>query len=187
MVMSNDAAVYWAQCLNEIESKIAPMCFFSDIKDGASKIAENISRIACIFQTLDFFKENSHQISVDAVQAADAVCSWYISQFKLIFGDFSVISEDAQNANELMMWLERIWMQSGHVPIRKNSVRQLGPNKIRKKDALDRALNVLQNQGKIWISFSGIPGKNKLYTSINILDIHLRPLRCNFSICARFE
>lgn len=162
--MSDEAVRCWTQYFNNIESKLPLMGHFFDVQDGASKIAENIARMACLFQAFECFEhEINWQINASMVNAAHAICMWYMDQFKMIFGQQSVLSEEVKNAGELMAWLERIWAQRGLCPIKKNDILQFGPNKIRNKNALEQALTVLQNQQQISINSSPtLPGKKSI-------------------------
>jgi hypothetical protein len=98
------------------------------------------------------------------VHAADVICMWYMNHFKGIFGQQSALSADTQNANELMAWLERTWAQRNYFGIPKNEVRQLGPNKIRNKDKLEMALDILQKQGRLVVTTPvDRPGKKPVW------------------------
>lgn len=161
VTMSSGSARAWNHYYNQIEGTIEPMGKFADIRDGASKAAENIARLACLFQAFESCESpEDWQIGENMVHGADFICMWYLNHFKGIFGQQSALSADTQNANELMAWLERTWATRNNYAIPKNEVRQLGPNKIRNKDKLEIALDILQKQGFIAIapSFSQ-PGK----------------------------
>ena len=63
-----------------------------------------------------------------------------------------------------MAWLEKTWAQRNSLMILKNEVRQLGPNKIRNKEKLERALTILGAQGKIVTSHTPAePGKKPVH------------------------
>lgn len=165
VTMSSDAARAWNHYYNRIEGNIGPMGPWVDVRDGASKAAENIARLACLFQAFESCESpGDWQIREDMVHAADVICMWYMNHFKGIFGQQSALSEDAQNANELMAWLEKTWAQRNSLMILKNEVRQLGPNKIRNKEKLERALTILGAQGKIVTSHTPAePGKKPVH------------------------
>lgn len=152
VTMSSDAARAWNHYYNRIEGSIGPMGFWVDIRDGASKAAENIARLACLFQAFESCESpEGWQISENMVHAADVICMWYMNHFKGIFGQNSALSDDMQNANELLAWLEIRWAQRNSPGIPKNEVRQLGPNKIRNKDKLERALDILRKQERLFV------------------------------------
>ena len=56
--------------------------------------------------------------------------------------------QEEVDANELYSWLQR--EMTGRINIPKNHVRQSGPNKLRRNGRLDRALEVLRQQGRIY-------------------------------------
>ena len=165
VTMSSDAARAWNHYYNRIEGSIGPMGVWVDVRDGASKAAENIARLACLFQAFESIESpEGWKISEGMVHAADVICMWYMNHFKSIFGQQSALSADTQNANELIAWLERTWAQRNYFAIPKNEARQLGPNKIRNKDKLEMALNILQKQGRIIVvQYGGHPGKKPVW------------------------
>lgn len=164
--MSDEAARCWSYYYNRIESAIGPNNWWTDIKDGAAKAAENIARLACLFQAFESCEsQDDFQISAEMIHAADVICMWYMNHFKGIFGQQSALSAEVQDANELMAWLEKTWAQRNANFIAKNEVRQLGPNKIRSKDRLERAMDILQKDGKIIVAplNAVIPGRKIIY------------------------
>lgn len=152
VAMSSEAARAWNHYYNHIESSIGPIGIYADVRDGASKAAENIARLACLFQAFESCESRDEwEISEAMVNSAHVLCMWYMDNFKRIFGQQSILSEDAQNANELWAWLNTKWTQNGMQPISKNQIRQFGPWKIRNKNRLDIALEILQARGQILV------------------------------------
>ena len=151
VTMSSEAARAWNHYYNQIESSIGPSGMYADVRDGASKAAENISRLACLFQAFESCESpDEWQISEAMVNSAHVVCMWYMNNFKIIFGQQSILSEDTQNANELWAWLDMKWAQNNAWLISKNEIRQFGPWKIRSKKRLDMALENLHSRGLIY-------------------------------------
>lgn len=152
VTMSSEAARAWNHHYNRIEASLGYAGCYADVRDGASKMAENISRLACLFQAFESCESgDGWQIDVGMVDAANEICTWYMNHFKNIFGINDALSDDTQNANELLQWLEELWSRNGNNGIQKNYVMQYGPNKTRKKDRLEAALGVLIKRGVIFI------------------------------------
>ena len=145
---SVQAAREWCEFYNGLESQLKPNGYLSDVRDHASKIAENMVRMAALFHLIEGY---GTEISHDSVSRAASICNWHLMEFKRLFGDKQEISEEFRNAQILEQWLQS---NSSHICrwIPKSWILQYGPNKIRNKNALQNALNILSSQGKI--SFS---------------------------------
>lgn len=154
ITMSSEAARSWRKCYNQIETRLG-QATYADVRDGASKAAENIARLACLFQAFESCESTEEwQIQAPMVDAANRICMWYLERFKDIFGKKGTMSDDAQNANELMQWLEELWSRNydAHTGIPKNYVLQYGPIKTRRKNSLETALGILCDRGLLYIN-----------------------------------
>ena len=142
--MSENTVLAWNHYYNKIENGLGAQGRYADVRDGASKMAENIARLACLFQAFDSCESaEDWQISDRNVNAAEMICLWYMDNFKNIFGPADVLSEESKNASDLHAWLESTWQRFNNSPIKKNHILQFGPPKLRKKSKLDIALNNL--------------------------------------------
>lgn len=142
-----EADLRWVNAHNDIEASMAPYGYLSDMKDYAAKIPENIARMAALFH---YFEDGEGDISFEMVDRAAFVCSWYTDEFKRIFTPLPPVPVDQQEAQILERWLyEFVWC-AGKYFIRKNEIRQSGPGVMRNKIRLERALDRLVRDGKIW-------------------------------------
>ena len=139
---SPEAKARWLEVFNKIERGILPGGRFESIGDHASKLADNIARVAAIFH---YFEEGEGSISFDTLDAAVDLCCWYSDQFSAVFVPPAEAETDAL---ELDDWL-RSYRDRGYREIRKNKVLQCGPSKLREKKRLERALDILQDRGYI--------------------------------------
>ncbi|MNJ21305.1 hypothetical protein D3C77_156540 [compost metagenome] len=139
MHFSQEAKERWRDVFNEIESGIVVGGRFEHISDHASKLADNIARVAAL---LHFFDGGQGDISCGVLDFAVDLCCWYSDQFVQIFVP---PSQEDIDANNLLDWLYG-YFGKGHGEIRKNKILQCGPNKLRNKLRLERALDILQER-----------------------------------------
>jgi hypothetical protein len=151
-----DAELRWVKAYNNIELDMAPGGYLSDINEYAAKIAENIARMAALFH---FFEGGIGDISLDAVNRAVTVCEWHGAEFKRLFSLQSAIPIEQADAQLLERWLFDFVWKTGRTWIKKNEVRQCGPNTLRNKVRLDNAINFLILGNKIYIGVDNKKGK----------------------------
>ncbi|HDU8580784.1 YfjI family protein [Morganella morganii] len=133
---SAQAQTEWNAVYNYIEEQMAPGMPYYQVADCASKLANNIARLAALFS---FFADDSDIISEDNVKAAEAVCLWYMDQMIHIFSH-----RNGEYEKQLLDWLSVNYDNSGSEWIRKNEIRQYGPSLLRKGKLLDSVLDRLE-------------------------------------------
>ncbi|MDH4555722.1 DUF3987 domain-containing protein [Pseudomonas sp. BN417] len=136
---SPEACERWLGVFNAIEEEIAEGGRFCEMRDHASKLAENIARVAAL---IHIFEGEGEKISVKALNFAIDLCHWCSDEFYLIFVPPNPLPEEVQDAIELDNWLGRL-RREGAEWVPKNYIRKYGPNKLRQKIRLDRALEEL--------------------------------------------
>lgn len=147
-VISFDQAAAWAwtEFFNETESHQKQGLIYADIGDFASKIADNASRIAAIFSC---YEGRTDSINLESTQQAIELAKWYLAQFKMAFGTPYKISEEQQDAMALEQWAIKSPREvDGFIYIDKSKIMQFGPNPIRNRDRLNRALAWLEFHGR---------------------------------------
>lgn len=146
VVRFSQAAIHrWVSIFNGVEAQIRPGGRYFGMGDHASKLADNIARVAAIFH---FFEKKDGEIAVETLEAAIEVCFWYSDEFLRMF---SLPPQDEADALELDDWLQ-LKRESGERFVAKNIVLQKGPGHLRKVKRLDPAIEVLVAQGKVLMS-----------------------------------
>lgn len=149
LVRFSQAAVHrWLSIFNGVESEIRPGGRYFGIGDHASKLADNIARVAALFH---FFEKRSGDIAVETLEAAIDVCFWYSDEFLRMF---SSPPQEEIDAKKLDAWLQ-LKRESRERFVPKNSILKLGPNQLRDVKRLDPAIEVLVAQGKVLLSKFG--------------------------------
>ena len=134
---SYDAKKYWRDIYNEIEAEIDIGGRFQYAKDHASKLAEQVARMAALLSCVE--KGDGEDISVDILK--DAV------NIALFFSDvylqcFKRLPNHIRGAMLLSDYFQSLKEDGGRY-IRKNKIRQSGPSRLRDSKILNPALDVL--------------------------------------------
>lgn len=139
---SEEAANLWFHNFNEIEKHIGLKGYYFEVSDHASKLSDNIARVAALLHN---FQGEEGDISARTIEVSIKICKWYSEEFIRIFRP---IPQDKSDVLELKEWFVLL-LNRGQIHVPKNYVRQFGPNRLRFKERLDKALNTLINEGAI--------------------------------------
>ncbi|MHB1934822.1 MAG: YfjI family protein [Leptospirillum sp.] len=137
---TNEGQRAWIDVYNEIEADLGPDGDLSTLRDVASKAADNIARLAALFSLYG----NRESIGADEVSRAAQIVVWHLHESKRFFGEIKANPQDLLAA-KLDSWF--ITRKESRIP--KGEIQKHGPNALRKKNALDRALIVLMNLNRI--------------------------------------
>lgn len=145
---SPEAQVSWMIFYNRVEADLVSGGYLEDVKDGASKIADNLARIAALFH---YFDGNEGDISLDTLNRAAAISEWYLHEFKRLFASEPEVPIEILDAEVLEKWLVNfVRRYPWGSEIKKNVIAQLGPNLLRaNKLRREAALYILSTQNKV--------------------------------------
>ena len=150
---SAPAQIEWESIFNNIEFSIRPGGEFCEARDYASKVAENIARLAGVFHAFEGYEGT--KISVETLRSATTVVLWFTQEFVRLFSPPDPLHETIQDAYLLQDWLVKLVRSRGWDIVQKNFVLQRGPNQLRTKDRLEWALNCLQAGGRLTLVKQG--------------------------------
>lgn len=139
---SPEACHRYHELSNWVESQIALGGRYFDAGDHASKLMENVGRVAAVLHHFEGFEG---PISHGTLNAASEICdaaSWDFARL------FVPPPQEQQDAMLLADYFNHL-RGAGWQGIAKNRVRQYGPNVLRNKDRLDCAITTLCSQGLI--------------------------------------
>jgi len=137
-----EAGEVWLRVYNEIESNIKVKGRFDQVSDHASKLADNIARVAALLHHFEGFEGD---VSWSTLQFSIDFCLWCSDEFYKLFLPKSQEELDAIVLEEWLL-LER---KRGDFRISKTRIRQYGPNKLRDKKRLDSALEKLYIENRV--------------------------------------
>ncbi|WP_286975049.1 YfjI family protein [Pseudomonas sp.] len=139
---SSSACNRWLEVFNDIESNIKLGGRFCEAGDHASKLMDNISRVAAILHIFEGYDED---ISLGTLNFAIDFCLWCSDEFCKLFVPPREVDLDVR---ELRVWLDRYYVD-GYRDVKKNHILQCGPRRLRNKKRLDAALDELYSLGEI--------------------------------------
>lgn len=160
MSFSVEAKEAWIQFHDMIEIQLHQTGDLYDVRDVASKIADNAARLAALFQ--GFEKEIDSEIQLDVFEKASRIVLWHLNESKRFFRELS-LSPELTNLVKLEKWLVTYCERNNVDKIPTKIVLQYGPASMRTEQALFETINMLQqyHHAKIVIS------SRKKWTEIN--------------------
>ena len=149
MPLSPEAKTAWIEYHDAIESELASGGDLYDVRDVASKSADNAARLATLFQ---IFEGGGGAIGADAFERASCITAWHLSEARRFFGELALPVEFA-NAARLDKWLIDHCQRDRTLEVGKRYVRQHGP--LRDGTSLDAAIRELAEHDRLWIVKEG--------------------------------
>ncbi len=153
LTFSEQATALWIEFSNQIEGAIGKTGSLNDIKDYASKVLNNTSRIAALLHYYEYGYKygqsgSTQQISFNNLQAAIQLVEYYIAQFKFLFGEKTFQQEAWELSKIVHDYLVRNY-GNNCIRFQKDWLYRNGPKQTRKKEKLDAALGTLMQNGYV--------------------------------------
>lgn len=144
MGWSPEAASLFQQITYDIKRETEPGGHFANVLDHASRLPEQIARVAAVLQ---FLEDPDQDISAALLMDALNICMYCSDCYVKLF---DTPPREVRDARMLSEWLNlNMRSRTGLRLVNKNSIRQFGPNALRGMNRLNHALMVLQQEGKI--------------------------------------
>lgn len=144
---SVSAQALWENIFNTVESSILPGGEFCEARDYASKVAENIARLAGVLHVFEGFEGT--KISDLTLGAAADIVIWYAREFIRLFSPPSAHDVISDYARALDEWLIDFCKTTGLLYIPRNDLLQIGPNKLRRRDIMSIAIQRLVETNRV--------------------------------------
>jgi putative DNA primase/helicase len=158
LTLTPAAKAAWVAYHDAIESELASGGELHDVRDVASKSADNVARLAALFQV---FEHGIGAVEDDAIERASPIVAWHLSEARRFFGELALPAELA-DAARLDSWLIEYCKRGRTHFVGKNYVRQHGP--LRDGARLDTAIRELAELDRLRLEKDG-----------KRLTIHLNP------------
>ena len=143
--MSPAAKEIWIAFHDQIEAQLAGGGELFDVRDVASKIADNAARLAAQFHV---FEGTIGPISIDAIESGARIAAWHLNESRRFFGELALPAEIANSARLDAWLLDRCRRQyTDKVTIR--CIQQFGPRDLREKITLTPAVAGLEELGRL--------------------------------------
>lgn len=157
--LAPDAKAAWVGYHDAIESELATGGELYDVRDVASKSADNAARLAALFQQFEHGMGGA--VGLDSFERASRITAWHLSEARRFFGELALPAELA-DAARLDSWLIEHCSRARAHFVGKNHVRQHGP--LRDGARLDTAIRELAELDRLRLEKDG-----------KRLTIHLNP------------
>ncbi|MBX3325886.1 MAG: DUF3987 domain-containing protein, partial [Nitrospira sp.] len=148
-----EAKAAWVTFHDAIEEKLKTGGELCDVRDMASKIADNAARIAALFQ---YFCSNfsSSNVTFGQMEASCRIAAWYLHEARRFFSELALPPEFAWPAR-LETWLIKYCQKQTVTRIKTGVVQQYGPGGLRTKAPLMAAVKQLENLHRIRVHEEG--------------------------------
>lgn len=148
--LTPEAKAAWVDYHDTIECELASGGELYDVRDVASKSADNAARLAALFQIFEHGPGGA--IGLDCFQSAGRIAAWHLNESRRFFGEL-VLPMEMADAARLDGWLIEHCRrgQTSFVPTRE--AQRLGP--VRDKDRLATALRELAELERVQVTQEG--------------------------------
>ena len=138
-----EAKAAWIAYHDAIEAELKAGGELFDVRDVASKSADNAARLAALFT---LFETGAAEIDADTFEGAARLAAWHLNESRRFFGELAQAAELA-DAARLDEWLMTYLRREGVGIVAKNHVRQYGP--LRDGSRLDNAIQELDDLDRL--------------------------------------
>ncbi|MCJ2366581.1 YfjI family protein [Aeromonas dhakensis] len=145
LTLSPEAAAKWHAEYNRIELMCGQTSSLREYRDYASKQLEHVARIAGV---LEAFVTGNVVVSEHTMHTAIKLASYYLDSFIHLMAD-DALPEDMEDMVLLEAWLQNNHWRFDFRGIPKNYLLKYGPNRLRSRERLNRALDNLLIKGKL--------------------------------------
>jgi len=153
MQLSPEAKAEWVTFHDTVEHKLRAGGEFADLRDTASKVADNAVRLAAIFAYFET-RTPATPVSLEHMRSGVAVATWHLYESQRFFAELAITNEQSDAAN-LNDWLVSYCNKNALQQLTKRNIQQLGPSPTRNVDRRDRALELLSNGGRVTLVKQG--------------------------------
>ncbi|MDH0148784.1 YfjI family protein [Stutzerimonas stutzeri] len=144
---STDAESRWVSTYNKIEAGLQDGGEYERSKDHASKLSENVARVAAI---LHYFEGGDGTISLQELKSAEKIVLECSKTFR---EEFTFMPKIVNDAEALYNWLQlKCSDRKVFRWIEKNTILQKGPTRLRSASKLNQALDCLVATGRVLIN-----------------------------------
>jgi putative DNA primase/helicase len=144
LTLSPEAKRAWVAFHDAIEAELSTGGDLHEVRDVASKTADNAARLAALFHT---FTGKVGPIDLDAMESASRIAAWHLHEARRFLGELAMPAELA-NPARLESWLLDYCKRQQADAVSTKTVLQYGPASLRDKAAIDVAIAELAELGR---------------------------------------
>ena len=153
LMLAPDAKAAWVTFHDAIERELASGGDLYDVRDVASKSADNAARLAALFQIFEHGMGGA--IGLECFESASRIAAWHLNESRRFF-DGLALPKELADAVMLDRWLLDYCRRVGSGIVRRREVQQnVTPVHLRQKGPLDAALSELIEAGRVRLVHEG--------------------------------
>jgi putative DNA primase/helicase len=147
--LTPEAKAAWVEYHDTIERELASGGELYDVRDVASKSADNAVRLAALFQ---MFSGTVGAVGIEAFESAAPIAAWHLYEARRFFGELALPAEMA-DATRLDGWLIETCNRERCTAVPTREAQRLGP--VREKMRLEAALRELTELDRVLVVQDG--------------------------------
>jgi putative DNA primase/helicase len=140
--LSPDAKSVWMAFHDAIESGLGVGGELQDIRDVASKTADNCARLAALFHHF-CSKSSSSMVAVKHMESASRIAAWHLNEARRFFNELAIPSE-LFNPARLDAWLLAYCRREKTHVVPTRKVQQFGPYGLRERALIEKVMKELE-------------------------------------------
>lgn len=148
--LSAKAKEAWTAYHDAIEAELSSGRDLYDVRDVASKSADNAARLAALFHV--FEHGTGGGVGLEAMRSASRIAAWHLSEARRFFGELAM-PEEQGNAVRLDRWLIEHCRRKGTHFVSTREAQQFGS--VRDKTAYQAALRELEELDRVRVVQEG--------------------------------
>jgi putative DNA primase/helicase len=150
LTLSPEAKQAWIAFYDALEGELRSGGELYDVRDVASKTADNAARLAALFHV--FTHGMGGRVGEECFEGASQIAAWHLSEARRFFGELALPVELA-NAVRLDAWLIEYGRRERTNIVPRREAQRSGP--VRDKDALKQALQELDDLSRARLVVEG--------------------------------
>jgi len=144
LTLAPDAKAAWVAFHDAIEVELSTGGELYDVRDVASKTADNAARLAALFHT---FTGSIGPIDIEAMESAARLTAWHLTEARRFLGELAMPPELA-NPARLESWLLDYCMREKTDRVPTREIQRMGPGGLRDKAVFTEAVKELAELGR---------------------------------------
>lgn len=145
--LAADTKDAWVRFHDAIEGELRSGGELYDVRDVASKTADNAARIATLFQVFEHGRDGA--VGLAAFEGASRIAAWHLHEARRFYGELALPEEQADVARLDSWLLDYCQREKTNLVPRREVQRNVTPGHLRQKTALDSALAELEEAGRV--------------------------------------
>jgi len=153
VALAADTKAAWVKFHDAIERELRTGGELYDVRDVASKTADNAARIATLFQI--FNQGAGNDVGLEAFEGASRIAAWHLHEARRFYGGLALPEEQADIIRLDTWLLDYCQRETTDVVARREVQRYVTPVHLRSKAPLDTALAELEEAGRVQLIREG--------------------------------